>query len=50
MRTEPKASYRMVQYEYAYRYNPNICVCVCVCVCIIQAKKVRWTNPIMFEK
>ncbi len=23
MRTEPKASYRMVQYEYAYRYTPN---------------------------
>ncbi len=22
MRTEPKASYRTVQYEYAYRYNP----------------------------
>ncbi len=40
MRTEPKA----VQNEYAYRYNPNICVCVY----IIQAKKVRWSNPIMF--
>ncbi len=24
MRTEPKASYRTVQYEYAYRYTPNI--------------------------
>ncbi len=23
MRTEPKASYRTVQYEYAYRYTPN---------------------------
>ncbi len=24
MRTEPKASYRTVQYEYTYRYTPNI--------------------------
>ncbi len=24
MRTEPKASYRTVQYEYVYRYNPYI--------------------------
>ncbi len=24
MCTEPKASYRTVQYEYAYRYTPNI--------------------------
>ncbi len=24
MRTEPKASYRTVQYEYAYRYTPNV--------------------------
>ncbi len=24
MRTEPKASYRTVQYEYAYRYTPTI--------------------------
>ncbi len=24
MRTEPKASYRTVQYEYVYRYTPNI--------------------------
>ncbi len=24
MHTEPKASYRTVQYEYAYRYTPNI--------------------------
>ncbi len=24
MRTEPKASYRTVQYEYAYRYTPSI--------------------------
>ncbi len=24
MRTEPKASYRMVQYEYVYRYTPTI--------------------------
>ncbi len=23
MRTEPKASYRTVQYEYAYRYTPS---------------------------
>ncbi len=26
MRTEPKASYRMVQYEYAYRYTPSMYV------------------------
>ncbi len=24
MRTEPKASYRTVQYEYAYHYTPTI--------------------------
>ncbi len=24
MRTEPKASFRTVQYEYLYRYTPNI--------------------------
>ncbi len=24
MRTEPKVSYRTVQYKYAYRYTPNI--------------------------
>ncbi len=24
MCTEPKASYRTVQYEYAYRYTPNV--------------------------
>ncbi len=24
MHTEPKALYRMVQYEYAYRYTPNL--------------------------
>ncbi len=24
MLTEPKASYRTVQYEYAYRYTPSI--------------------------
>ncbi len=23
MRTEPKASYRTVQYDYAYRYTPT---------------------------
>ncbi len=23
MRTEPKASYRTVQYEYVYRYTPS---------------------------
>ncbi len=27
MRTEPKASYRKVQYEYAYRYTPNRYIC-----------------------
>ncbi len=27
-RTEPKASYQMVQYEYAYRYIPNMYVCI----------------------
>ncbi len=28
MRTDPRASYRTVQYEYAYRYTPNIYIYV----------------------
>ncbi len=31
MRTEPKASYRTVQYEYAYRYTPNIYIYIQLC-------------------
>ncbi len=58
MRTEQKASYRMVQFEYAYRYTPNIYIyiyvctsdslsetCIrflCVCVLVKPAPKLLW--------
>ncbi len=36
MRTEPKASYRTVQYEYAYRYTPNIYILAYISIIIID--------------
>ncbi len=39
MRTEPKASYRTVQYEYAYRYTPNKYIYIYIyiyLICIYQ--------------
>ncbi len=36
MRTEPKASYRTVQYEYAYRYTPSMYVYIYICVSAMQ--------------
>ncbi len=39
MRTEPKASYRMDQYEYMYRYTPNIYACMYVCIYGSRQKK-----------
>ncbi len=34
MCTEPKASYRTVQYEYAYRYTPSMCIYVYMYMCV----------------
>ncbi len=39
LRTEPKASYRTVQYEYMYRYTPNIYACMYVCIYGSRQKK-----------